>query len=401
MWDAHGRGWQAGQSRGNARQVTSHGRCDVLTCGVMTKRTRKSFRLGGVVPLLMAAGLMAVSPLMGCRADNNETSESTANIVCASGALNGAGSTFVQTLAQQWVATYSSACSDANVDYRGIGSSGGIQQFTAGTVDFAGTDVRMKRQELDAATARHGDVLQIPWASGAIAIAFRLASVAELRLSASTLAAIFAGRATKWDDPTIVADNPGVRLPKTTIQVIHRSDGSGTTAAFTAYLSAVAPDIWTKGAAKEVDWPAGQGAKGSDGVTALVNATEGSISYMEVSYAKTNELSVARVANASGNFVSPEPSAVVAALAASRVDANLDVKLDYAAKDEAAYPIATVTYVVVPAKPSSTEKAALLRSFVEYALGDGQSAAARLFYVPLPERIASVATDAVRRIGRR
>ncbi len=318
------------------------------------------------------------------------------DVACAPGAASGAGSTFAATIVQQWRSDYTSACRDANVNYQAVGSGAGVQQLTSGTVDFAGTDVPLKPEELTAAERRVGPVLHVPWSAGAIAVEYNLPAVPNLQLKPATLAGIFTGGHGRWNDPALAADNPGVQLPDIPIQVIHRSDGSGTTAAFTAYLSAAAPEVWKAGSGKDIPWPTGQGAKGSDGVTGAVNATVGAISYAELSYPKIRNLGVARIANPSGAYVAPDAdNAVAAALAEAKVPQNLQVAANYAPRDPAAYPISTLTYAIVPKRPADQAKGKLLQSFLTYALTQGQQAAGPLFYAPLPQQVTKPALDAV------
>jgi phosphate transport system substrate-binding protein len=320
------------------------------------------------------------------------TTPTTSAVACASGSTSGAGSTFVQTIVQQWIKDFEKACPGATVNYQGVGSGAGIQQITAGTVDFAGSDVPMKATEQTAAEAKLGPVLHIPWSAGGIAVEYNVSGVSSLQLDADTAAGIFAGKIKKWNDPAIAALNSGTTLPSEGIQVVHRSDSSGTTAAFTAYLAAASPTVWTLGSAKDIPWPTGQGAKGSDGVSAAVKQTEGAIGYAELSFAKTTSLGVAKIKNTAGNFVSPDSAAVAAALASATVPANLELKLNYAPTDPAAYPITTDTFVIVPSKPADATKGRVLKDFILYALGPGQASADSLFYAPLP---ASLLTQAV------
>lgn len=349
---------------------------------------------------LVAALALSTLVLASCGSDDNSNTNASAKPAdCATGAVTGAGSTFVQNIALQWVKDYSAACSGSTINYNGVGSGAGVQQFNSGTVDFAGTDVALSQSEKDAAKAKYGDVLTIPWSAGGIAVEFKLAGVTDVQLSPATLAGIFGGKIATWNDAAIAADNPGVTLPSTPIQVIHRSDGSGTTAAFTAYLTAVAPEAWTAGTGKEVKWPVGQGAKGSDGVTAAVKAADGAIGYAEVSFARANQLGVAKIKNNSGAFVAPESANVTAALGAATVDADGKVTLDYKAPDASAYAISTVTYAVVPKKPSDAAKSALLKSFVNYALDGGQNSAAALYYAPLADNVKTSAKTAAQSIG--
>jgi phosphate transport system substrate-binding protein len=257
----------------------------------------------------------------------------------------------------------------------------------------------MKTDEEALAKAKVGDVLHIPWSAGGIAVEYNLKGVSELKLTPDAVAGIFAGKITKWDDAAIKASNSGATLPSTAIQVVHRSDGSGTTAAFTAYLSAAAPSVWTVGSGKDVAWPIGQGAKGSDGVTAAVKQADGAIGYAEVSFAKGASLGVAKIKNASGAFVGPEGSAVSAALESAKVPADLKVQANYSPLGASAYPISTTTFVIVPKNPADASKAKLIKAFVLYALGDGQKSAESLYYAPLPKSLADQAVAAAESIG--
>jgi phosphate transport system substrate-binding protein len=314
---------------------------------------------------------------------------------CAPGTISGAGSTFVQTIAQQWVKDYEAACSGSTINYQGVGSGAGIAQFTAGTVDFGASDVTMKATEQQAAEAKLGPVLHIPWTAGAVAVEFNVRGLSTLQLSPATLAGVFAGTITKWNDPAIAADNAGATLPTVGIQVVHRSDSSGTTNAFTSYLTAVAPTVWTVGSGKDVRWPTGQGAKGSDGVTAVVHSTDGAIGYAELSFAKANSLTTASIKNPAGQFVAPGAEGVAAALKGATVPDDLKVKVNFAPPDPAAYPISTVTWALVPTKPSDAAKAKLLKDFLTYVLSAGQQSAPGLFYAPLPSDLLARAQAAV------
>jgi phosphate transport system substrate-binding protein len=331
--------------------------------------------------------------------DNTTTTAAADKVDCATGTLSGAGATFPATIVQQWVKDFGTECPGATVNYQAVGSGAGIQQFTAGTVDFGASDVPMKADEQAAAEAKYGAVLHIPWTAGAIAVEYNLSGVSDLQLSPETLAGIFAGKITKWDDAAVKADNSGKSLPSTGIQVIHRSDGSGTTGVFTAYLTAVAPAVWTAGSGKDVPWPTGQGAKGSDGVTAAVKQTSGAIGYSEVSFAKGAGLGMAKLKNASGKYVGPDAAAVSAALAEATVGSDLKLTINYKPTAAAAYPISTTSYVLVPKKPADAAKAKLLRAFFLYAVTAGQAKAESLYYAPLPSAIASQAKTAAESVG--
>ena len=349
--------------------------------------------------LWLVAVLAALSMVgAACGSDNNKKSSSSATtvpIACDPGTISGAGSTFVQNIAQQWIKDFQAKCSGATVTYQGVGSGAGIQQFTAGTIDFGGTDVPMSATEEQAAVAKGGQVTTVPWSGGGIAVEYNLSGVSDLKLSPETVAGIFAGKIKTWNDKAIKDDNSGANLPSTGIQVVHRSDGSGTTAAFTGYLTAVAPTVWTAGAAKDVPWPTGQGAKGSDGVTAQVKQTAGAIGYAEVSFAKGSQLGIASIKNASGAFVQPDAKNVTAALAEAPSPPDLKIKPNYKPTGADSYPISTPTFVLAFSRQKDPAKGKLLKDFLSYAVGPGQSAAEGLYYAPLPSDLQTKAKSAV------
>jgi phosphate transport system substrate-binding protein len=352
-------------------------------------------RLGRRSALGAAAVAIALTAAACGSSSSNSSSSTTSSgsstggkTQCASGTISGAGSTFVQTLAQQWIKNYQQSCSGSTINYQGVGSGAGIQQFNAGTVNFGASDVPFAASEQSAANAKYPPMaLQLPWAAGPVAIEYNLSGVNNLKLSPSTVASIFAGKIKTWNDPAIAANNSGTNLPSTPIQVVHRSDASGTTAAFTGYLTSVAGTVWTFGAAKDVPWPTGQGAKGSDGVTSVVKQTSGAIGYAELSYAKGGQVSTASIQNASGQFVQPSSAGATAALQGTTVNPDGTAKINYQATGNTVYPISTLTWVMVPQKPPSN--GALLKDFVLYAIGPGQQSANQLFYAPLPPSVAS------------
>jgi phosphate transport system substrate-binding protein len=334
-----------------------------------------------------------------CGSDNNKNGASTGTTItpvgCDPGTISGAGSTFAQNIAQQWIKDFQAKCTGATINYQGVGSGAGIQQFTAGTIDFGATDVPMSPTEEQGALAKGGQVQTIPWTGGGIAVEYNVSGVSDLKLSPATVAGIFAGKIKTWSDPAIKADNAGANLPSAGIQVVHRSDGSGTTAAFTGYLTAVAPTVWTAGAAKDVPWPTGQGAKGSDGVTAAVKQTAGAIGYAEVSFAKGNSLGIASIKNAYGSFVQPDAKNVSAALAEAQIPLDLKIKPNYKPTGADAYPISTPSFVLAFTKQKDPAKGKVLKDFLSYAVGSGQGAAAGLYYAPLPTELQTKAKAAV------
>jgi phosphate transport system substrate-binding protein len=300
--------------------------------------------------------------------------------------LTGAGATFPAPVYSKWFSDYGRE-HGVQVNYQSIGSGGGIQQVTAGTVDFGASDAPMTAEE----EAKVPGILQLPTVLGAVAVTYNLPALQQpLKLSGPVLASIFLGRVTKWNDPAIAADNPGVALPNTNIAVVRRSDGSGTTHVFTDYLAQVSPE-WKggPGTGKAVSWPVGLGAKGNEGVAGAVKQTAGSIGYVELAYATQNQLSMAALKNQSGAFVTPtvEATAAAAAGVAERV-ANGDyrVSLNNAA-GAGTYPIATWTYLLVPPRWSDCGKAQAFVNLVDWALTQGGDAARQLHYAPLPDQV--------------
>jgi phosphate transport system substrate-binding protein len=307
------------------------------------------------------------------------------------GTLSGAGSTFVATIMQEWIKQYAATAPGVTLNYQGVGSGAGVQQLTSKTVDFAGSDGALKEAE-QAATGGVGAVVQVPWIAGGIAVEYNLPTVKTLKLSPATIAGIFGGRITRWDDAAIKADNTDVSLPGTGIQVVHRADGSGTTQVFSEYLKATAPESWAFGSSK--DWPAGAagtGAKGSDGVTAAVKQAVGGIGYSEVSYPKQAGLGTALVKNTAGQFTSPTAHAVSAALAGATVNPDMTLKLNYGPDAPDAYGISTTTYLMFYKSSGNANRDTLIRHFASWVLTDGQKHAESLDYAPMPEPILSQA----------
>jgi phosphate transport system substrate-binding protein len=300
--------------------------------------------------------------------------------------LSGAGSTFVKTILQEWIKQFKDVDPGVTINYQGVGSGAGVQQLTAKTVDFAGSDGSLKPEE-QAATGGAGAVVQLPWIAGGVAVEYNLSGVDSLKLSGETIAGIFAGQIKTWDDPKIKADNPDASLPSSNISVVHRSDGSGTTQVFTEYLKATAPSIWTPATGK--DWPndVGTGAKGSDGVTAQVKQQDGAIGYSEVSYAKQSDLGVVQVKNTAGSFVTPTNDAVSAAIAEAAVNPDNTLKINYTPTSPTAYPISTTTYLMYYKDNTDTAKATALKNFAKWVLTDGQAYAKDLDYAALPQSL--------------
>ena len=307
--------------------------------------------------------------------------------------LAGAGATFPGPLYQVWVEKFAAAHPNVKIDYQAIGSGGGIKNITAQTVDFGASDAAMKDAEI-AALPAGTRILHIPTALGAVVMIYNLPGVAELNLDGSTVAGIFLKTITKWNDPQIAALNSGATLPATDIVVVHRSDGSGTTNAFTSYLGAVSA-AWKggPGVGKDVNWPTGIGAKGNDGVAGGVKQTPGAIGYVELNYATQAALATAKLKNASGVFVAASVDGVTAAADAAAAAFPADFRADPIINGAGAgtYPIASYTYLLVYADQKDQAKGQALLSFVYWALTDGQADENGLGYAPLPKAVAEKA----------
>jgi phosphate transport system substrate-binding protein len=309
-------------------------------------------------------------------------------------ALNGAGATFPYPLYSKWIAEYNRLHPDVRINYQSIGSGGGVRQVVAGTVDFGATDIPMLEGEGRAAP---GELLHIPTAVGSVVVSYRLDGVnATLRVTPKLLGSIFLGEITRWNAPEITALNPGVALPDLPIAVIYRSDGSGTTAIFTQFLAQVS-GAWRErvGAGKLVRWPAGIGAKGNEGVAGQLQATPGAIGYTELAYATQNNLPRAAIQNQAGTFVGPAPAAALAAAGAVNLPDVLHVSLAQAQND-AAYPLATYTYLLVYRDARDPGKGEALAEFLWWAVHEGQRYTQELDYAPLPNSALAKVEAALR-----
>lgn len=368
--------------------------------------------------LVGAAALAAAGTVFlgACGSDNNNNSSnnspsngstgaSTSNaagaIKCASGTLTASGSTAQTNAVSEWTKAYQTQCSGATINYGGGGSGQGVTQFTAGTVDFAGSDFPLSSTQKPDADKRCGagnQAIDIPMVPGPIAVAYNLPGVTDLKLSASTVAKIFSGKITSWNDQAIKQDNPSASLPSTKIQTFHRSDGSGTSYNFTNYLSNDAKADWSYGVNKNWPAPGGQGAKGSSSVAQGVKSTTGGIGYFEQSYATQNNLPVAQLGDGNGNFVELTGDNTTQFLSHAKVtgtNGDLALTFDYASKDAKAYPNVLVTYEIVCQKGTSSSKVELLKDFLSYTAGSGQDILPNNGYVELPDSIKTQVQSAV------
>ena len=299
-------------------------------------------------------------------------------------ALTGAGATFPNPIYTKWFDAYAKQ-TGVRINYQSIGSGGGIRQFTEGTVDFGATDGPMNDEQIKAV---NGNVLHVPTVLGAVVVTYNLPEVsgAPLRFDGATLADVFLGRITKWNDTRLAALNPGVKLPAKDIIVVHRSDGSGTSFIFTDYLAKVSPNWKQKvGSATSVQWPIGLGGKGNEGVTQQVKQSDGAIGYVELIYAISNDLPYGDVKNAAGEFIRPSLKSVSSA-AAEKLPDDTDFRVSITnAKPADAYPISSFTWLLVQPQPRDPAKGEELRKFIGWMLQpEAQRMAADLHYAPLP-----------------
>lgn len=352
---------------------------------------------------IIVAALGAALLLAGCGGGNEPVSGGEAQ-QRGGGAvvLNGSGATFPEPLYVKWAGDYRAAEPGVRVNYQGIGSGGGIEQFTAGTTDFGASDAPMNDEELAAAERKGGAVLHVPTVLGAVVVTYNLPGVDSLELDGPTLAALFLGDVKSWSDPRVARLNPGADLPDTPVKVVHRSDSSGTTYIFTGYLTAVSTAWKAKvGQDKAPEWPTGIGGEGNDGVAAAVKQTEGAIGYNELAYALQNDIAYARLKNRAGEYVKPSLASTTAAGQGVQVPADLRFSLlDSPAKG--AYPIVSATWQLVwqdPAKAGlAADKARALAAFLEWELSEGQKTAPDLDYAPLPASLRAAALAKVRSI---
>jgi phosphate transport system substrate-binding protein len=320
---------------------------------------------------------------IGC---NNNSGSGSGSVT-----LQGAGASFPSPLYQKWLSEYGKLHANVKIDYQSIGSGGGIKQLKEQTVDFGASDAPMTDADLKSAP---GEILHVPTVLGAVVITYNLEGMKQpLRFSPEALADIFLGKIKKWNDPKIAADNPGVTLPTGDITVIHRSDSSGTSAVFTDYLSKVSPEWKEKvGAGVSPSWPIGIGGKGNEGVTGQVKNTPNTIGYIELVYAVKNNLPVAHIKNASGNFIEPSIDAVTAAAAASAASMPDDLRVSITnAAGPQAYPISSYTYIIVYKNQKDAAKGKALVDFLWWGIHDGETFGKELQYAPLPADVVKKA----------
>jgi phosphate transport system substrate-binding protein len=310
--------------------------------------------------------------------------------------LNAAGATFPTPIYTKWFDVYHTAHPNIEINYQSIGSGGGIRQLQAGTVDFGASDGPMSDDQLAQSKFK---ILHFPTVLGAVVPTYNIAGITgDLNFTQKALADIYLGTITKWNDPEIAKANPGVSLPAVDIVVVHRSDGSGTSYIWTDFLSKVSDDWKTKvgKANTSVNWPVGLGGKGNEGVTGLVKQTPNSIGYIELIYAIQNKIAYGNVQNAAGKFVKADLASVTAAAAADAKDIPDDFRVSITnAPGPKVYPIASFTWLLIPAQIQDAAKRDAIKDFLNWMLTEGQKFNEGLSYAQLPKDVIARETKAI------
>jgi phosphate transport system substrate-binding protein len=322
---------------------------------------------------LVAAGLLAMVAV-GASAQN----------------ITAAGATFPEPIYNKWFIEYNQLHPNVKINYQPIGSGGGIRQVSDGTVDFGASDGPMTDDQLASAKVK---VMHIPTVLGAVVPIYNIPSLSKpLNFSGDVIADIYLGKITKWNDPRLVKDNPGVSLPDKAILAVYRSDGSGTTYILTDYLSKVSPDWASKvGKNTSVKWPTGIGAVKSEGVSGMVRQTPGAFGYVELTYALSNKIEYGTVKNAAGKFLLGSPDGATAAAAALAKTMPSDYRVSITnAPGAASYPISSFTWLLIPTQFADTAKGAAVKDFLTWMLAHGESEASGLDYAPLPAQVQTM-----------
>lgn len=342
-----------------------------------------------MVALATAAVLTAVL-FAGCNSKGEEAvaEKDFATSSTVKNAIGAAGSTFITPIMTNWINAYQQVHPSTLVNYRPIGSGAGLNELRKNLLELAASDAPLSDEQMKAMSP----VIQVPATAGPVCAIYNLPDVkSPLKLSASSLAGIFLGNIISWQDPAIEKDNPGVKLPKAAIIVVHRVDGSGTTSILTGYLAKVSPE-WAKKAGQglSVAWPVGIGSEGSKGVLDFVKQNSGTIGYAELNYAKERNLPVALLQNRGGNFVTPSPASTASAIEAFSEALSKDARasiVDPPASAKDAYPMAGLSFLLVPKDGSDVDERKAVRDFIQYTVTTGQDSAESLDYAKLPKSL--------------
>jgi phosphate transport system substrate-binding protein len=361
--------------------------------------------------ILAGIALTATVALAACGTNNNSGSPSnnstTTAAGCATGTVNAQGSTAQANAIAKWIANYNTKCgSSAKINYNPTGSGAGQTAFIQGTADFAGSDSALAPGDQQTSAnnrCKTGPAIDLPMVIGPIAVVYNVSGVSNLQFKPATLAGIFAGKITKWNDPAIAADNPGVKLPSTGISPVHRADQSGTSDNFTNYLSQTAPSAWTFGHSKSWTAPGGDGETGSAGVAQQIKSTDGTIGYVEWSYVTADGLNMAKIYNGAGEWSTLSAQSAGSTISGAKTTGtgdDLQMSIDYNTKTPGAYPIVLVTYEIVCEKGTPSKALPLVKSFLEYTSStDGQSALTSVGSAPLPDELRTKVAAIVANLG--
>ena len=308
----------------------------------------------------------------------------------AAQAINAAGATFPDPIYEKWFSEYNKANPKVQINYQAIGSGGGIRQLTEGTVDFGASDMPMKDEQIAAMKIKP---LHFPTVLGGIVMIYNLPGVSqELKFTSDLIAEIYLGHITSWNDPKIAKENPGVKLPKMDIIVVHRADASGTTFVFCDYLSKANAEWKQKvGADTAVKWPVGTGQAKNDGVAGMVKQTAGAIGYVELIYALQNKMAYGELKNSAGVYLKATLDSVTAAAASVAKSMPKDFRVSITNEPgKAAYPISTFTWLLIPSEIKDQAKKGAIVAFLKWMLTDGQKYCAELGYAPLPKEVVAL-----------
>jgi phosphate transport system substrate-binding protein len=304
--------------------------------------------------------------------------------------ITAAGATFPYPIYNKWFTEYNQLHPNVKINYQSIGSGGGIKQVSEGTVDFGASDGPMNDQQLAEAKVK---VMHVPTVLGSDVPVYNIPGVSkDLNFTGDEIADIYLGKITKWNDPRLVKDNPGVNLPNAAILPVYRSDGSGTTYIFTDYLSKVSPEWQSKvGKGTSVKWPAGVGAKGNEGVAGMVRQAPNSFGYVELIYALQNKMAYGAVKNAAGKYIKATTDGVTAAASGAAKTMPADYRVSITnAPGATSYPISSFTWLLIPLKFADPAKGAAVKDFLTWMLAHGESEASGMGYAPLPAQVQTM-----------
>jgi len=312
--------------------------------------------------------------------------------------INGAGATFPNPIYSRWFAEYNKIHPEVKINYQPIGSGGGIRQVSEGTVDFGATDGPMNDQQIADAKIK---TIHIPTVLGAVVPVFNIpGNTKDLNFSSEVIADIYLGKISKWNDPRIAKDNPGVQFPDKAILPVYRSDGSGTTYIFTDFLSKVSPDFQGKiGKGTSVKWPTGIGQKGNEGVAGMVRQSPYSFGYVELIYARANNMQFGAVKNKAGKFLKATTDGVTAAAAAAAKSMPKDYRVSITNADGPdSYPISSFTWLLIPVKSVDPAKGKALQGFLQWMIDTGEGEAASMTYAPLPKQVQEMVKQTIKTV---